>query len=179
VVGHALHAVVSHIPQPLKKEGLLVTNCEIYNWKKLNQKYNFNAKNDADLLLSLLDKFGVDKLNELDGVYAFAYWKKDAIFLARDLLGEKPVWFTHNADNFAFASEKKALEKVNFLDIKELNPRSIIKYEIKENKVRALAPKIKKIMEGILPKEKSKGVPIVANASAGKNWGEMETISTK
>jgi len=52
-------------------------------------------------------------------------------------------------------------------------------YEIKENKVRALAPKIKKIMEGILPKEKSKGVPIVANASAGKNWGEMETISTK
>src|SRR3989344_2009767 len=44
IVGHALHAVVDHIPQPIKKDGLLIANCEIYNWKKINTKYKFNAQ---------------------------------------------------------------------------------------------------------------------------------------
>ena len=135
IVSHALHAVVDHIPQPIKKEGLLVANCEIYNWKKLNVKYKFNAKNDAELLLLFLDRFGMEKLDELDGVYAFAYWKENVLYLARDILGEKPIWFTHNTDTFAFASEKKALEKLGFLDIQELNPRQMIEYTISENKL--------------------------------------------
>lgn len=138
VVGHALHAVVDHIPQPIKKEGLLTANCEIYNWKKLNAKYKFNAQNDAELLLSFLDKFGIGKLEELDGVYAFAYWNEDTLYLARDILGEKPVWFSYTTDTFAFASEKKALEKLGFLDIQELNPRHMIKYTINENKLETI-----------------------------------------
>ncbi len=132
-LGHSLHAVVSQVSQPLKKEGLLAANCEIYNWGELNRKYKFNAKNDAELLLSFLDKSGIEKLPELDGVYAFAYWKKDIIYIARDILGEKPLWFVHNTDNFAFASEKKALERIGYLDIQELNPRSIIRYQISDN----------------------------------------------
>jgi len=135
VVGHALHAVVDHIPQPIKKEGLLVANCEIYNWKKLNVKYKFKAQNDAEALLSFLDKFGIERLNELDGVYSFAYWKGNTLYLARDILGEKPLWFSHNTDTFTFASEKKALEKIGFLDIQELNPRSLLKYDISTNKI--------------------------------------------
>ena len=134
-LGHSLHAVVSQVPQPLKKEGLLAANCEIYNWEELNRKYNFKVKNDAELLLSFLDKFGIDNLQELDGVYAFAYWKENTLYLARDILGEKPLWFVHNTDAFAFASEKKALEKLGFLDIQELNPRSRIKYGLKENRL--------------------------------------------
>lgn len=135
VVGHALHAVVDHIPQPIKKDGLLVANCEIYNWKKLNAKYKFNANNDAELLLLFLDKFGIQRLEELDGVYSFAYWREDTLYLARDILGEKPLWYSYTTDNFAFVSEKKALEKIGFLDIQELNPRQIIKYTINENKI--------------------------------------------
>src|SRR3989344_625364 len=88
VVGHALHAIVDHIPQPLQKEGLLVANCEIYNWKKLKQKYKLNAKNDSEALLLFLDQFAIERLDELDGVYSFAYWKNDILYLARDLLGE-------------------------------------------------------------------------------------------
>ena len=135
VVGHALHAVVDHVPQPIKKNGLLVANCEIYNWKKLKQKYKFNVKNDAELLLSFLDKFGIEKLDELDGVYSFAYWKDNTLYLARDILGEKPLWFSYNTDFFSFASEKKVLEKLGSIDIQELNPRQIIKYSLKENKL--------------------------------------------
>ncbi|MBI2582386.1 diphthine--ammonia ligase [Candidatus Woesearchaeota archaeon] len=135
VVGHALHAVVDHIPQPIKKDGILVANCEIYNWKKLNLKYKFKAQNDAETLLSFLDKFGIERLDELDGVYSFAYRKEDVLYLARDILGEKPLWYSYTTDNFAFASEKKALEKLGFLDIQELNPRSLIKYDISANKI--------------------------------------------
>src|SRR3989344_5353013 len=66
IVGHTLHAVVDHVSQPLKGKGVLVANCEIYNWQKLNIKYKFKAKNDAELLISFLDKFGVNKIEEFD-----------------------------------------------------------------------------------------------------------------
>ncbi len=49
-------------------------------------------------------------------------------------------------------------------------------YEVKENLVETLAPRIKEIMESILTPEQSRGVPIVADASVGANWGEMKNI---
>ena len=128
VLGHSLHAVINHIPQPITKTGTLVANCEIYNWQELNQTYG--AKNDAELLLSFLDQFGVTKLEELDGVYAFAYVKDGNVYLTRDILGVKPLWFVYSEDVFAFASEKKALEELGYVDIQELNPRQVIIYNI-------------------------------------------------
>lgn len=127
-IGHTLHAIINHVPQPIKGKGILVTNCEIYNWKELNIKHNLLAKNDADLLLKLLDS----NLNieDLDGVFAFAYYNNNTITLARDVLGVKPLWYTYNQDIFAFASEKKALEKLGYVDIQELNPRTILKYNV-------------------------------------------------
>ena len=103
-VGHNLHAVINHIPQPLKGKGILVANCEIYNWKELDEKYQFNAKNDAEVLLKLLDQFGLSKLDKLDGVYAFAYLENNKLFLVRDILGEKPLWYSEEK-GFSFASE--------------------------------------------------------------------------
>lgn len=135
VLGHSLHAIVNHIPQPIKDKGLLTANCEIYNWQELNEKYTLTAKNDAHLLLKLLDQFNLTKLEELDGVFAFAYLNNSYLYLARDLLGVKPLWFVHNTDSFAFASEKKALEKLRYIDIQELNPRQIIKYNLTNNKI--------------------------------------------
>ena len=134
IVGHTLHSVVDDVPQPLKGKGVLVANCEIYNWQKLNKKYKFKAKNDAQLLLYFLDEFGMDKIQELDGVYAFAYWNKEDLYLVKDILGEKPSWFVHTSDGFAFASEKKVLEKLGYLDIQELNPRQILHYYIHGNR---------------------------------------------
>ncbi len=136
VVGHALHAVVDHLPQPIKKKGLLVANCEIYNWEKLAVKNKYKVTNDAELLLAFLDdqkEGGIDKLELLDGVYSFAYWNENKVILARDILGEKPLWFVHTTDSFAFASEKKVLEKLGYLDIQELNPRQILTYFLSAN----------------------------------------------
>lgn len=131
-LGHALHAIINHIPQPL--ENRFVFNGEIYNWKGLNKKYKLETKNDAETTLKLLDKKNIEIIEELDGVFAFAYWDKDKVILARDLIGVKPVWFSHK-DSFAFASEKKALEQLGFIDIQELNPRKILAYDIKTNKI--------------------------------------------
>ncbi|NQV91575.1 diphthine--ammonia ligase [Candidatus Woesearchaeota archaeon] len=133
VIGHTLHAVVNHVPQPLQAKGMLTANCEIYNWKELAKKHNFNAENDAELLLQFLDNN--QNIEKLDGVFAFAYIRDNIVTLARDLFGVKPLWFVHNRDQFAFASEKKALEKLGYLDIQELNPRSILTYNINTKEI--------------------------------------------
>ena len=132
IVGHGLHAIVNTVAQPLKEgNAILVSNCEIYNWKELAQEYKINAKNDSDLLVKLLVKEGVEKtLPLLRGVYAFAYWEKNTVSLARDILGVKPLWFCFEGKHFSFASEKKVL-----LDhAQELNPRQILKYSVKTGK---------------------------------------------
>lgn len=133
LLGHTLHAIVDHLPQPLKRKGTLSANCEVYNWEELARTYGFTAKNDADFLLQFLDTYGLEKIDELDGVYAFAYWNDNSLVLARDLIGEKPLWYAHTSTSFAFASEKKVLEKIGFMHIQELNPRSILTYSISTN----------------------------------------------
>lgn len=130
VLGHTLHAVVDNVSQPIKDKGILTANCEIYNWQELALKYHWNVKNDAELLLRLLDSLGIENLEELGGVFAFAYFRANQLFIARDLIGEKPIWFVYTADMFAFASEKKVLEKLGYIDIQELNPRQILVYHL-------------------------------------------------
>jgi len=131
-IGHNLHAIVNYTPQPLNDK--FVTNCEIYNWEALNEKHDLKAENDADLLLKLLEKNGTEALSELDGVYALCLWEDNKVLLARDILGIKPIWYTHNR-SFAFASEKKALEAAGFLDIHELNPRQLLTYDQATNTI--------------------------------------------
>jgi len=137
-IGHVLHSVVGRVKQPFKEDNdTFIANCEIYNWKKLNNVYGFNTKNDAETLFRLIRKKGVsdDTLKLLDGVYAFAFLSKDRLIIARDIIGEKPVWYCHS-DGFYFASEKKALEKMGCLSIQELNPRKIIEYDIKKDRMK-------------------------------------------
>ncbi|MFT4304175.1 MAG: diphthine--ammonia ligase [Candidatus Woesearchaeota archaeon] len=141
-IGHNLHAIVDIVKQPIKvKKSIIVANCEIYNWKELNKKYNLKAKNDADMLLKFIEHKGAENilkiLDELDGVYAFCYKKGNEIILARDLIGEKPIWFS-SANGLAFASEKKALIANEIYDAIELNPRKILRYNLLTNKIKIL-----------------------------------------
>ncbi len=135
VLGHCLHAIVKNIKQPLKQNGVLVINCEIYNWEELCKKHNIKAKNDAELVLKLFDKLSIAAIKEFDGPYALAYQTKEKVILARDLIGEKPLWTVKTKDSFAFASEKKALLKQGFINIEELNPRTVLEYNLKTGKI--------------------------------------------
>ena len=51
VLGHFLHSVVGEVKQPLEGKGVLIANCEIYNWKELATDYDLDVENDAELLL--------------------------------------------------------------------------------------------------------------------------------
>lgn len=134
VLGHNLHSIVSRVFQPIKKKGVLVSNCEIYNWKSLAEKYSLKVNNDSELLIELLDKFEIEKvLEEIDGDYSFAYLRDNKLYLARDIFGVKPLFYFHEKDKFVFASEKKSL--VNLGEVSELNPREYLVYDIEKNKL--------------------------------------------
>lgn len=136
VMVHALHAIVGHRPQPIAGKGFLVANCEIYNWRALAAEYGLTADNDAHLLsllfdaLPVLDESSVHSLiARLDGVFALAYWRGDELVVARDVVGVKPLWFSHQ-DGFSFASERKVLVASGVHDAMDLHPRVTLKFSL-------------------------------------------------
>ena len=141
VLSHNLHSIVGNVVQPLKgKNGYLAINCEIYNWEELAKKESIKCNNDAELVLKLIEKNSLKDLkhtlNILDGVYSLAYWdiKNNKVYVARDIIGVKPCWFYYG-DGFSFSSERKALYSASIKNIIELNPRKILEYDLKSNKL--------------------------------------------
>ena len=107
--------------QPIKSESedlILSVNGEIYNHKKIrknkNIKYNYLTNSDCEVILSLYKNKGVDFLNDLNGIFAFALYdaKKNEYLIARDPIGVIPLyigWDEYN--NLNVASEMKSLVK--------------------------------------------------------------------
>jgi len=136
VLAHNLLAIVGEVFQPIAyKESVLVSNCEIYNYKELSKKYKIVSKNDSDFLIKAIDKKGLKIFEEVNGPFAIAYLKENKLYLKRDLLGIKPLWYSLDDKSFAFASEKKVLEKIGCEKINFLDPRQEITYEILKNKI--------------------------------------------
>ncbi len=95
----------------LSKSGryVLVYNGEIYNYKSLSHR-KFNG--DTASLLNSIDEVGLEKtLQKINGMFAFALWDKASrkLFLVRDRLGIKPLYYGWHKENFLFASELKAI----------------------------------------------------------------------
>jgi len=91
-------------------------NGEIYNYQELRKilikkGHKFSSKTDSEVILHGYEEFGKDILTILNGMFAFAiYNKKDkTLFLARDRLGIKPLYYYHDEKKFIFASEIKAI----------------------------------------------------------------------
>ena len=139
IVLHNLHAVVGECPQPLtENNALLAFNGEIYNWRMLNEMYHCGADNDACVLFNLLQHQGEENiaecLNDLDGVFAFVYKNNNKIILARDLIGEKPLFYWQGAQGFIAASEKKCIRALGKEPV-EVNPREIIVYDTESHQI--------------------------------------------
>jgi asparagine synthase (glutamine-hydrolysing) len=95
---------------------VLVFNGEIYNFLELRKNleengYKFNGNSDTEVLLNLYLLEGREMLAKLNGIFVFAIWdyKNHSLFIARDGLGVKPLYYSENNINFSFASEIKAL----------------------------------------------------------------------
>lgn len=95
---------------------MLTFNGEIYNYLEIRNELEargrqFKTQSDTEVLLSALDTDGEACLENLNGMFAFAYWcpRRNTLTLARDRLGKKPLYYYDGPGFFAFASELKAL----------------------------------------------------------------------
>ena len=104
--------------QPMSRYGRfhIVFNGEIYNFLEIRndlQKkgYKFYSKSDTEVLLYSFIEWGHDCVNKFNGMWAFAIWnsEENTLFISRDRLGEKPLYYSFENNNFLFASEQKAL----------------------------------------------------------------------
>ena len=105
----------------LSEDGLKViaVNGEIYNHKNLKNNltssYNFRTESDCEVILALYENKGVDFLNDINGIFAFALYdsSKDRYLIARDHMGIIPLYMGWDDDNiFYVSSELKSLEGV-------------------------------------------------------------------
>lgn len=102
--------------QPMTYDGYtIVYNGELYNTdeirQKLSDKYTFTTTSDTEVLLKGFIEYKDKILDMIEGIYAFAIYYDNTIFLARDRLGVKPLFYTIVDNNFIFGSEIKALLK--------------------------------------------------------------------
>lgn len=103
--------------QPMQYDGLVITfNGEIYNFIEIRTElkkrgYEFKSNSDTEVILAAYREYGADCLEHFDGMFAFAIWdeSKQEVFIARDRFGEKPLYYYADKNQFAFASEIKAL----------------------------------------------------------------------
>jgi asparagine synthase (glutamine-hydrolysing) len=97
-----------------RKDTWISFNGEIYNYKALRNKlseFEFKSNTDTEVLLYAYQKWGIHCLDRFNGMWAFVIYdaKKKILFGARDRFGVKPLYYTQNADFFAFNSEIKGL----------------------------------------------------------------------
>lgn len=123
--------------QPMynEDESLVLTfNGEIYNYQEIKEEliskgHIFKTDTDSEVLLHGYEEYGKELLQHLRGMYAFAIWNRNQkeLFIARDIFGIKPLYYTKAGNDFVFASEIKALH--HFPSVKkELNLDALESY---------------------------------------------------
>jgi len=94
----------------------IVYNGELYNTDEVRKKlldkgYKFESYSDTEVLLTAYIEWGAQCLQKINGIFAFGVWdeEKETLFMARDPLGVKPLFYTHINNTLIFASELKAI----------------------------------------------------------------------
>jgi asparagine synthase (glutamine-hydrolysing) len=105
--------------QPISNEDetlWIVFNGEIYNHRDLRQKleargHRYRTNSDTETIVHLYEEYGSECVQHLQGMFAFAIWDqpKRQVFIARDRLGIKPLYYCHDGGRLLFGSEIKAL----------------------------------------------------------------------
>lgn len=119
--------------QPITNEDhslWIVFNGEIFNYPELRQGllqrgHIFTTQSDTEVILHLYEEKGVQCLGDLNGQFALAIYdcKKESLFLARDRMGIRPLFYTTHNGSFYFGSEIKSLFSASVSIPRELDPR--------------------------------------------------------
>lgn len=100
---------------------VLVFNGEVYNYKELRQQlsnnHQFRTDSDTEVVLSALTQWGPAALNAFNGMFALAFWdaSKSELFIARDRLGIKPLYYAEGKSCVLFSSEVRSLLASNWI----------------------------------------------------------------
>lgn len=113
---------------------VIVFNGEIYNYRELRneleKEYEFKTDHsDTETIIYAYEKWGIDCIHKLTGMFAFALYdrKKGKVFLVRDRLGKKPLYYFHLNNKLYFSSEIQAFFSADLIP-KELNEEAIYHY---------------------------------------------------
>lgn len=123
--------------QPLYNEDkslVLIANGEIYNFVELRARlesegHRFRSNGDVEVIVHLYEKYGERCVQYLRGMFAFALWddRRQCLFIARDRMGEKPLYLYEKDRVLYFASELKALLRIGIIDFR-LDPSAVYQY---------------------------------------------------
>lgn len=107
---------------------VIVFNGEIYNYQEIAEKLQISPQthSDTEIILEAFAQKGTACVQLFNGMFAFAIYdsQKQELYLCRDRIGKKPIYYFWNGHHFAFASELKALMKLPFIK-KDLNYTAI------------------------------------------------------
>lgn len=140
-LGHRRLSIIDLSPQgnqPMHSTDgryVIVFNGEIYNFQELRDELQsrgctFRSRTDTEVILALYQQEGAACLGRLNGMFALAIWDRDqkALFLARDRIGKKPLYYYHGgSDRVAFASEIKALLQIPGI-CRNVEPTAVVDY---------------------------------------------------
>ena len=120
-LGHRRLAIIDRAggQQPLSNEDGSIWICyngECYNYRQLRGEleaggHKFRTQSDTEVIVHLYEEYGYNCVEHIRGMYAFAVWdqKRRVLFLARDRMGQKPLYYAYHQGRFIFASECKAI----------------------------------------------------------------------
>lgn len=122
IFGHRRLSIIDldvHAKQPMNSSCgryVIIFNGEIFNYKEIREKlicrgYIFKTESDTEVLLYSYMEYGVNCLNELNGMFSFAIYDNSTAecVIARDRLGVKPLYYTRSNGNIVFSSEIKSI----------------------------------------------------------------------
>lgn len=139
-LGHRRLAVIDlsdAAQQPMSNEDgsvVIVFNGEIYNFQALRRQliargHTFHSRSDTEVAVHGYEEWGESVVNRLNGMFAFAVWdqSRDAVFVARDRFGIKPLYYAFDGSRFIFGSEIKAILEV-YAWSRQVDPYALVEY---------------------------------------------------
>ena len=168
-------------PMHILDRYVLTYNGEIYNYKEIRTELkkkgiHFFSQSDTEVLLYSYKVWGSDCVHKFNGMWAFAIWDREekTLFLSRDRIGKKPLFYTTLNNRFVFASEMKALYpllpsmNINYTLVEKAK-KNVFCYESTDE---CLIKGIKRFPAG------SNGIYKNGELKIDKFWHPMETLQT-
>lgn len=137
-LGHRRLSIIDpedHSNQPISSNDgryTLVFNGEIYNYQEIKaglNDYSFKTNSDTEVVLAAYARYGENCLRLFNGMFAFAIWDKEKreLFIARDRLGIKPLYYVLNNDEIIFSSSIRAILETDLVN-RKISQEGLVDY---------------------------------------------------